>query len=71
MSEQNQIPRRDFIKNTALIIVMLFINSIAFAHPTGNMITVGENVLPHHYRSLQLLTAIQQEHASHLHLVVV
>ncbi|MEQ8532868.1 MAG: hypothetical protein RIB86_13535 [Imperialibacter sp.] len=33
------------IKNTILGTVLFFLTSFAFAHPTGNMITIGENVL--------------------------
>ncbi len=33
------------IKNTIIGTVLLFFSSFAYAHPTGNMITVGDNVL--------------------------
>lgn len=51
------------IKTTILGTVLLFLTSFAFAHPTGNMITVGENVLwsyispindPNHYACVMI-----------------
>lgn len=51
------------IKTTILSSALLFLTSFAFSHPTGNMITIGENVLwsyinpindPNHYASVMI-----------------
>lgn len=51
------------IRITILSTVLIFLSSYAFAHPTGNMITVGENVLwsyinpindPNHYACVMI-----------------
>lgn len=51
------------IKITVLITVMLCLTSVAFAHPTGNMISIGENILwsyinpisdPNHYACIMI-----------------
>lgn len=53
------------IKATILGMVLLFLTSYAFAHPTGNMVVVGENVLwsyinptndPNHYACVMIWT---------------
>ncbi|MFZ6666200.1 hypothetical protein [Peijinzhouia sedimentorum] len=68
------------IKTTILGTLLLFLTSFAFAHPTGNMITIGENVLwtyinpindPNHYACIMIWEKgsppkvfIQSEHAA-------
>ena len=53
------------IKSTIFGAVLLFLTSFTYAHPTGNMITVGENVLwsyinpindPNHYACVMIWT---------------
>jgi hypothetical protein len=53
------------IKNTILGTVLIFLASFAYAHPTGNMVTIGENVLwsyinpindPNHYACVMIWT---------------
>jgi len=53
------------IKTTILGVVLLFLTSFAFAHPTGNMVAVGESVFwsyinpindPNHYACVMIWT---------------
>ena len=68
------------IKNTLFGVVLIFLTSLLHAHPTGNMITIGEHVLwsyinpindPNHYACVMIWSEgsepkvyIQSEHAA-------